>query len=89
MGFPGGSAVKNLPAMQERQETQVQFLSQENPLEEGTATHSSILSWRITRDRGVWWTTVHRVAKRQTQLKRLSMHTQHFIYNSIISFTTL
>ena len=89
MGFPGGSAVKNLPAMQERQETQVQFLGQENPLEEDTATHSSILSWRITRDRGVWWTTVHRVAKRQTLLKRLSMHTQYFIYNSIISFTTL
>ena len=89
MGFPGGSAVKNLPAMQERQEMQVQFLGQENPLEEGTATHSSILSWRIPRDRGVWWATVHRVAKRQTRLKRLSMHTQHFIYNSIISFTTL
>ena len=36
--------VKNLPAMQE---TQVQFLGWEDPLEEGTATHSSILAWRI------------------------------------------
>ena len=36
--------VKNLPAMQE---TGVQSLGQEDPLEEGMATHSSILSWRI------------------------------------------
>ena len=43
-GFPGGSVVKNLSAMQE---TQVQYLGQEDPLEEGTATHSSILAWRI------------------------------------------
>ena len=38
-----GSVVKNPPAMQERQETWVQSLSQEDPLEEGMATHSSIL----------------------------------------------
>ena len=43
-GFPGGSAVSNLPAMQE---TWVQSLGQEDPLQEGTATHSSILSWKI------------------------------------------
>ena len=36
--------VKNLPAMQE---TGVQSLSWEDPLEEGIATHSSILAWRI------------------------------------------
>ena len=36
--------VKNLPAVQE---TQVQFLGQEDPLEEEMATHSSILAWRI------------------------------------------
>ena len=36
--------VKNLPAMQE---TQVQCLDQEDPLEEEMATHSSILAWRI------------------------------------------
>ena len=46
-GSPGGSAVKNFPAMQESQETQVQSLSQEDPLEEGMATPSSILAWRI------------------------------------------
>ena len=44
---PGGSAVKNLPAMQESQETQVRSLGQEDPLEEGRVTHSSILAWRI------------------------------------------
>ena len=39
--------VKNPPAMQEMQETQVRFQGQEGPLEEGMATHSSILAWRI------------------------------------------
>ena len=36
------------------QETPVQFLGLENPLEEGMATHSSILAWRIPMDRGAW-----------------------------------
>ena len=45
-GFPGGSMIKNLPAMQEPQETQVRFLGQEDALEKGMATHSSILAWR-------------------------------------------
>ena len=39
--------VKNLLAMQERKERRVRSLSPEDPLEEGTATHSSILAWRI------------------------------------------
>ena len=39
--------VKNLPAVQETQETRVQSLGQEDPLEEGKASHSSILAWRI------------------------------------------
>ena len=46
-GFPGGSVVKNLLAMQETQEMQVPSLGPEDPLEEGMATHSSILAWRI------------------------------------------
>ena len=57
--------VKNPPAMQE---TWVQFLGWEDSLEEGMATHSSILAWGIPVDRGAWWVTVHRVAKRQTRL---------------------
>ena len=40
------SSVKNLPAMQE---TQIQFLCWEDPLEKERATHSSILGWRIPR----------------------------------------
>ena len=43
-GFPGGSVVKNLPAMQERR---VPSLDQEDPLEEGMATHSSNLAGKI------------------------------------------
>ena len=35
----------------------------EDPLEEGMATHSSILAWRIPMDRGAWQATVHGVAK--------------------------
>ena len=43
-GFPGGSVVKNPHAMQE---TQIQSLGQEDPLEKEMATHSSILDWEI------------------------------------------
>ena len=43
-GFPGGSVVKDLPAMQE---TQVQSLVWADPLEKEMATHSSILAWEI------------------------------------------
>ena len=43
-GFPGGSVVKNLPA---QQEIQILSLGQEDPLEEGMATNSSILAWEI------------------------------------------
>ena len=52
--------VKNLPAMWE---TWVWSLGWEDPLKEGMATHSSILSWRIPRDRGAWQATVHRTVK--------------------------
>ena len=52
--------------MQETQQTWVQSLGQEDPLEEGMETHSSILAWRILMDRGAWRATVHRVAKTRT-----------------------
>ena len=60
--------VKNLPTMWE---TWVRSLGQEDPLEKGMATHSSILAWRIPKDRGTWWATVYGVAKSQTQLNDL------------------
>ena len=73
-GFFGGSIcilraflvvqmVKNLPAMQE---TWVQSLGWEDPLEEGMATHSRILAWRIPIDRGAWQATVHGVTKNES-----------------------
>ena len=43
-GFPEAQTVKNLPVMQE---TRVQSLDWEDPLEKGMAIHSSILAWRI------------------------------------------
>ena len=55
--------VKTPPAMRE---TWVQSLGWEDPLEEGMATHSSTLAWRILMDRGAWWATVHGVTNSQT-----------------------
>ena len=43
-GFSGGSEVKNLPVMQE---TRVQSLGQDDPLEKAMTTHSGILAWEI------------------------------------------
>ena len=72
MDFLSGSVVKSLPAMQDPQETRVQSLGQEDPLEEGMATHSSILAWRIpwTEEPGGLWSTG---SQSQTRLKRLTM----------------
>ena len=47
MCVTSGPVVKNMPAMQEPQETQVQSLGGEDPLEKEMATHSSILAWEI------------------------------------------
>ena len=52
--------VKGLPAMQE---TQVQSLGWEDPLEGGMATHSSTVAWRIPMDRGAWRAAVHGVPR--------------------------
>ena len=56
-GFSGSSAVKNSPAVQEPQMTRDQSLREEDPLEEGMATHFSILACRIPwteRSLGLW-----------------------------------
>ena len=55
--------VKNSLAMWD---TWVQSLGQEDPLEEGVATHSSVLAWRVPTDRGAWWATVYGITKTQT-----------------------
>jgi len=61
-GFPGDSVVKNLPM----QQMQVWSLSQEDPLEEEMATHSSILAEENPMDRGAWWTTFQAISKSWT-----------------------
>ena len=71
--------VKNLPAVRE---TWVRSLGWEDPLEEGMATHSSILAWRIPMDRGAWRATVHRGAKSQTQLSDYAQHIVLINYRS-------
>ena len=50
MGFPGGSVIKNLSAMQE---TQVKSLGWEDPLEKKMANRSSILAWEIHGQRSL------------------------------------
>ena len=57
-------------------ETWVQSLGWEDPLEEGMATHSTILAWRIPMDRGAWWATVYGVAKGSDVTERRSISTQ-------------
>ena len=69
--FPGGSVVKNLPAMQE---TQILSLDEEDP---PGGSHGNPLQYSCLEnplDRGAWWATVHRVARSWTRLKWLSMH---------------
>ena len=74
-GLPCGTVVKNLSAVQGRQETWMQYLGWEDPLKQGMVIHSSILTWRIpcieksgglqssVSDSCIW-------------LKQLSIHTQ-------------
>ena len=58
-------------------ETWIQSLCWEDALEEGLATHSSILVWRIPMDRAAWWATVHGVAKSQSQLNECTRACAH------------
>ena len=60
---PLAQTVKNPPAVRE---PWVPPLWWEDPLEEETAAHSSILAWRIPKDRGAWQATVPGVAKSHT-----------------------
>ena len=79
--------VKNPPTIQE---TRVQSLGQEDPLEKGMVTHSSILAWKIqwTEEPGGLQSTG--VSKSQTWLKRLSVHVPMQTYTKkLISFKTI
>ena len=63
--FPGGSDSEESAC---NEGDWVRSLGWEGPLEEGMATHSSILAWRIPMDRGAWQATVDGVAKSRLQL---------------------
>ena len=63
--FPGGSDSEESAC---NEGDWVRSLGWEGPLEEGMATHSSILAWRIPMDRGAWQATVDGVKKSWTQL---------------------
>ena len=58
--FLAAQLVKNPPAMWE---TWVQSLGWEDPLQEGMATHSIILAWRVSMDRGAWQVAADGVTK--------------------------
>ena len=63
LGFPGGSDGKESSC---NAGDWIQSLGWEDPLEEGMATHTSILAWRIPMDREAWRATVHGFAKSWT-----------------------
>ena len=97
MGFPSGSVVKNLPLMQEMQETQVQSLGGEDPPEEGMATHSSIFTKKIPwteEPGGLWSMGLQRVGHDRSnwawthallnQREKMARHVHLFLPNHII-----
>ena len=81
MGFPGSSVVKNLPAVQE---TWVQSLGWEDPLEKEMATHSSILAWEIpwTEEPGGLQSTGSQKVRHDLQL---STHTSRHEISDVIT----
>ena len=70
--------IKNPPAMRE---TWVRSLGWEEPLEEGMATHSSILAWRIPMDRGAWWDSPwdHKESDMTEQLSTAQHNIQEYV----------
>ena len=64
--------VKNLPAVQEKQETRVRFLDQEDPLEKEMTTHSSILAWKT-----LWTEEPGRLQSKGLQTVRHNRVTKH------------
>ena len=64
----GGASGKESTGRCRRQEMRVQSLGWKDLLEEGMATHSSILAWSIPMDRGAWQATVYGVTKRHARI---------------------
>ena len=78
LGFPGGSAIKNLPA---KLETRVWSLGQEDPLKKEMATHSSILAWEIP-----WTEEPGGLQSRGSQRVGHDLVTNHHHHQSFIMF---
>ena len=78
--------LKNPPAMRE---TWLQSLGWEDPLEEGMATHSSILAWRISMDRGAWQDTVHGITELEMteQLSTAHIHLYKQLIHRILLYS--
>ena len=77
--FIHGSVVKNPPVNTETQETQVQSLGQENPLEEEMATHSSILAWKNpwTEELGKFQSMGSQRVRQDLTIKHTQTNTRH------------
>ena len=74
--------INNLPAMWE---TWVRSLDWEYPLEQSMATHSIVIAWRNSMDRGAWRATVRRVAKSQTRLSDSAHRSFHSHLEALFS----
>ena len=70
-----------MPAMQENW---VPSLGKKDPLEKGMTTHSSILVWRISMNRGALWAKVHRVAEWDTTGPMVALRHAHIYANVCI-----
>ena len=79
MGFPGGTSSKEPTCQCRKPKRQVRSLGQEDPLEEGMATHSSILAWRIPwikEPGGLQSIRLHRVLHDWRDLAHMHAHTR-------------
>ena len=86
LGFSGGSDVRNLPAMEE---TWVWSLDQEDPLEKGMATHTSILAWKVpwTEEPGGLQSMGYKESDRSEWL--IHTHSLSHVLHSLISYSKL
>ena len=75
LGFPGGASGKEPPDNAGDIRDVDSMPGQEDPLEEGMATHSSILAWRIPQTEQSSWLQPIGLRKSQTWLKQLNTHT--------------
>ena len=75
--------IKNPPTMQD---TWVQSLGWEDPLEEGMATYSHILAWRIPMDREVWWATVFVISESDTTERLSTAHVYFYFHHIVVVF---